>query len=114
MGTTLPKWRDGALYWLTDGGLIRTTDAGKTWEKVGDVKDARYGPIFGKDAKQMFVLTTAGVIESTDGGATWSKPVPLPKELKGWSPLTWLDYDPLADTLYVMKMGSELYRMKRK
>ena len=111
--TALPKWRDGALYWLTDTGLIRTTDAGKTWEKVGDVKDARYGPIFGKDAKQMFVLTAAGVVESTDGGATWSKPTAAPADLKGVSALTWIDYDPGNDVLYIMKMGSDLYRMER-
>jgi hypothetical protein len=28
---------------------------------------------------------------TTDGGATWEKPIALPKELKGVSPLTWLD-----------------------
>ncbi len=111
--TALPKWRDGALYWLTDGGLIRTTDAGKTWEKVGEVKDARYGPIFGKDAKQMFVLTGAGVVESSDGGATWTKPIAPPTDLKGVSALTWIDYDPVGDVLYLMKMGSDLYRMER-
>ncbi|HVS36350.1 MAG TPA: hypothetical protein VMS17_12345 [Gemmataceae bacterium] len=110
--TALPKFRDGALYWLTDGGLIRTTDAGKTWEKLGDVKDARYGPIFGKDAKQMFVLTGAGVVESSDGGATWSKPVAPPPELKGVSPLTWIEYDPVNDVVYIMKMGSDLYWME--
>ena len=88
--------------------LIATTDQGETWKKIGDLKDGRYGPIFGKDAKHMFVLTPAGVVERTDGGATWSKPLPLPKEMKGWSPLTWLEYDPSNDVLYVMKMGREL------
>jgi photosystem II stability/assembly factor-like uncharacterized protein len=112
--TALPKWRDGKLYWLVDGALLTTSDKGEKWQKLSEIKDGKYGPIFGKDAKQMFVLTPAGVIESTDGGAMWSRPVPLPKELKGWSALTWLDYDPMSDTLYVMKMGSELYRMKRK
>jgi photosystem II stability/assembly factor-like uncharacterized protein len=111
--TALPKWRGDTLYWLVDGALIKTTHAGKNWEKVCDLKDGRYGPVFGKEAKQMFVLTGAGVIESTDGGATWSQPLALPKELKGVSPLTWMDYDPTHDVLYVMKMGSELYRMDR-
>jgi photosystem II stability/assembly factor-like uncharacterized protein len=110
--TALPKWRDGALYWLTDSALIRTTDAGKSWEKLGDVKDGRYGPIFGKEAKQMFVLTGAGVIESSDGGATWSKPVAPPADLKGVSVLTWIEYDPLNDVVYLMKMGSDLYWME--
>ena len=111
--TALPKWRDGALYWLVEGALIRTTDAGKTWEKASEIKDGRYGPIFGKDAKQMFALTNAGVIESTDGGATWSKPIAPPAALKGISALTWIDYDPKNDVLYIMKMGSDLYRMER-
>ena len=47
-----------------DAALYRSTDKGEKWEKLGDVKDARYGPIFGKDAKQLFVLTKDGVVES--------------------------------------------------
>src|SRR5262249_24588298 len=76
----LPKWRDGTLYWLVDGGLIATTDAGESWKKMSEIKEGRYGPIFGKDAKQMFVLTNAGINETTDGGATWGKPIAPPKE----------------------------------
>lgn len=110
----LPKWRDGTLYWLTDTSLITTADKGETWKKICDLKDGKYGPVFGKTAQQMFVLTPAGIIETTDGGATWSKPLPLPKEMKGWSPLSWLDYDSSNDVLYVMKMGSDLYKMSRK
>ena len=30
------------------------------------------------------------------------------------SALTWLDYDPKNDVLYVMKMGSDLFRLARK
>jgi photosystem II stability/assembly factor-like uncharacterized protein len=112
--TALPKWRDGTLYWLVDGALLSTADQGKTWTRVSDVKDGQYGPVFGKDPKHLFVLTKSGVVESTDGGTSWAKPVALPKELKGWSPLTWLDYDPTGDVLYVMKMGSDLYRLARK
>lgn len=111
--TALPKWHGDSLYWLVDGALIRTTDAGKTWDKVSALKDGRYGPVFGKDAKQMFVLTGAGVVESMDGGATWSKPIAAPADLKGVSSLTWIDYDPMNDVLYIMKMGSDLYRLER-
>ena len=110
----LPKWRDATLYWLVDGGVIVTTDKGKTWRKLGEVKDAQYGPIFGRDAKHMFVLTKAGVVESGDGGMTWSKPLPLPKEMKGVGGLSWLEYDPKHDVLFLMKMGSDLYRLARK
>jgi photosystem II stability/assembly factor-like uncharacterized protein len=111
--TALPKWRDGTLYWLTDTALLATTDQGKTWKKLSAVKDGRYGPVFGKEERQMFVLTKDGVIESGDGGATWGQPVALPKEVRGGSPLTWLDYDPKNDALYVMKMGSDLFRLAR-
>jgi len=111
--TALPKWRENALHWLVDGALIRTTDAGKTWDKESDIKDGRYGPIFGRDAKQMFVLTSEGVVETTDGGTTWSKPIAPPAALKGVSALTWIDYDPMNELVYIMKMGSDLYRMKQ-
>jgi photosystem II stability/assembly factor-like uncharacterized protein len=109
----LPRWHAGALYWLAGGALIRTTDKGESWEQVGTVKDGRFGPVSGKDAKHLFVLTGTGVVESTDGGATWGEPVALPKDFKGVSPLTWLDYDPVGDRLYLMKMGTELFRLDR-
>jgi hypothetical protein len=111
--TALPKWREGTLYWLVDGALLATTDQGKSWKVLSELKDGRYGPVFGKEDRQLFVLTKDGVVESTDGGATWGKPVALPKEVKGGSPLTWLEYDPKNDVLYVMKMGSDLYRLAR-
>jgi photosystem II stability/assembly factor-like uncharacterized protein len=109
----LPRWHGGTLYWLTDSGLIATSDKGATWRKVGEVRDALYGPVFGKDGKHLFVLTKAGVVESTDGGATWSKPLAPPKEMKGVGGLSWLEYDPRRDVLYLMKMGSDLYRLDR-
>jgi hypothetical protein len=110
----LPKWHAGKLYWLVERGLIATTDKGATWKKVGAVKDSQYGPVFGKDAKHMFVLTKAGVVESADGGASWSKPLPPPREMKGLGGLSWLEYDPTSDVLYLMKMGSDLYRLDRR
>jgi photosystem II stability/assembly factor-like uncharacterized protein len=110
---SLPKPQGDVLYWLVEGALLKGTDKGSKWETVSDVAGARYGPIFGQHAKHLFVLTSAGVLESTDAGATWGKPIPVPKELKGVSPLTWLEYDPKSDTVYVMKMTSDLYRLSR-
>jgi hypothetical protein len=109
----LPRWHDGMLYWVVDGAVVATTDKGATWKKVSDLKDGRFGPIFGKSAEHLFVLTGAGIVESTDGGATWSKALPLPPEVRGGGALTWIEYDPLGDVLYAMKMSSDLYRMKR-
>ncbi len=110
----LPKWHEGTLYWLTDQGLIATTDRAQTWKKIGEIKDAQYGPIFGKDARHLFVLTKAGVVESTDGGASWNPPLPPPKEISGIGGLSWLEYDPTSDAVYLMKMGSDLYRLGRR
>ena len=62
----------------------------------------------------MFVLTGKGIVESRDKGATWSTPMELPKEVKGGGALTWIEYDPLNDHLYAMKMGSQLYQWSRK
>ncbi len=111
--TALPKTHGGALYWLVEGALLTTTDQGRTWKKVSQLKDGRYGPVFGKDARQMFVLTKDDIAESNDGGATWGRRIALPAAVKGGSPLTWLDYDPKNDVLYVTKMGSDLYRLAR-
>jgi hypothetical protein len=110
----LPKWRDGTLYWLTDDALIVSTDRGVSWKKRGALTGGRYGPIFGKDGKHLLVLTNAGIVESRDGGASWSKPIPLPQELKSVGPLSWMEYDPLHDVLFAMKMGSSLYKLERK
>jgi hypothetical protein len=58
--------------------------------------------------------TGTGIVESTDGGVSWSKPLALPKEVKGGGALTWIEYDPINNTLYAMKMGSQLYKLDRK
>jgi photosystem II stability/assembly factor-like uncharacterized protein len=109
----LPRWHGGTLYWVVEGALIASTDRGQSWKKLSGLKDGRCGPVFSKDGKHLFVLTGAGVVESTDGGASWSRPIPLPRALGGLSALSWLDYDPVHDVLYLMKMGSQLYKLPR-
>ncbi len=110
----LPKWRDGKLYWVVEGALITSADQGQTWQKAGDLKDGRFGPIFGKDAKHLFVLTGAGIVESSDGGASWSKALALPKGVPANGSLTWIEYDPVHDVLYAMRMTSDLYKWERR
>jgi hypothetical protein len=110
---TLPRFQAGTLYWLAEGALIASTDQGKTWKKLSDVKDGRCGPVFGKDAQHLFVLTTTGIRESKDGGVTWENSIPLPAAMKGAGNLAWIAYDARHDLLYVMKMGSDLYQWKR-
>jgi hypothetical protein len=109
----LPRWHGETLYWLVEGALIATGDKGQSWHKRADLKDGRFGPVFGKDGKHLFVLTGAGIVESTDGGSSWAKAIALPKALGGVSALTWIAYDPVHDALYAMKMGSDLYRLER-
>jgi photosystem II stability/assembly factor-like uncharacterized protein len=109
----LPRWHKGTLYWLVEGALIMTNDRGQSWKKVAELKDCRFGPIFGKDQKHLLVLTGAGIVETIDGGATWAKAIALPKGFGAVSPLSWMEYDPVHDLLYVMKMGSDLYRLQR-
>jgi photosystem II stability/assembly factor-like uncharacterized protein len=114
LAKALPRGYKDRLYWVVEGALISTWDQGKTWRKISDLKDGRFGPIFGKTADHVFVLTGAGIIESTDGGKSWNKAIAAPKEMKGLGGLAWMEYDPVHDALYVMKMGSELYQWKRK
>lgn len=109
----VPVWYDKTPYWLVDGAIITSKDQGKSWEPVGSVKGGIFGPIFGKDDKHMFVTTAAGIVESKDGGKTWSAPIAAPKEFKGIQNMTWLAYDAKNDILYLSKMGSDLYRLKR-
>jgi photosystem II stability/assembly factor-like uncharacterized protein len=113
LARAVPRFFKGTLYWLTESALISSSDKGKTWKKISDVKNGRCGPVFGKRAEHMFVLTTDGIIESTDGGAAWAKPIALPKEMKGINYMTWLDYDPIHDVLYTTKMSADLYKLKR-
>ncbi len=110
----MPVWYEKTPYWLVDGALITSKDQGKTWEPISQVKGGLFGPVFGKDDKQMFVTTNAGILESKDGGKTWLVPIAAPKEFKGInSGMTWLGYDPKNDILYLVKMGADMYRLKR-
>lgn len=51
-------------------GLLRTTDAGKTFQRCGDGY-ARALPRFKSDS--LFWLTTTGLVHSSDQGQTWTR-----------------------------------------
>jgi len=75
---------DGSTVFLgvadAGGGLYRSTDAGKTWAKIGEKSkgmasdDVESLAFFAKDAKFILVGHRAGkaVSVSLDGGATWT------------------------------------------
>jgi len=63
---------DGAIYWqrLWGGGLLKSTDLGKTWKQISRaVKD---NPIELPD-KRLAALADAQIMVSADSGATWTK-----------------------------------------
>ena len=76
----------------------------KTWEQVCKLRT--------EDSEHKFVLTDDGIKESRDGGATWSQPIPAPKGF-AITDKTWFAYDGKHDTLYLMKAGSDLYKLAR-
>jgi hypothetical protein len=102
----------GCVFLLVEGKGVYCSGFGancfkpvnETWKEVCRLKTG--------DAKHRFKLTRAGILESTDGGATWSKPIPLPRDFK-ISKQTWVNYDAKHDLLYLIKKGSDLYKLAR-
>lgn len=109
----LPRYHGGTVYWLMTDSLIASSDKGQTWKQLSAVKDGICGPVFGKNGEHLFVLTQAGIRESKDGGVNWQPAIALPAAMKGAGSLSWVEYDARHDTLYVTKMGSELFQWRR-
>jgi photosystem II stability/assembly factor-like uncharacterized protein len=67
---------DGAIYWqrLYGGGLLKSTDQGKTWADLG--RGIRSNPIE-LPGKRLAGLAESQVMISSDGGAHWTKVGPL-------------------------------------
>ncbi len=103
----------GCVFLQVEGKGVYCSSAGAntfnpnqmTWEKVCALHKS-------KDAKHRFDLTDGGIKESTDGGATWSKPIAPPKDFV-ISKETWVEYDAKHDVLYLVKNGSDLYKLAR-
>ena len=102
----------GCVFFLVEGKGVYCSPAGantfkpvnETWKQVCDQNT--------KDAKHLFDLTANGIKESRDGGATWSKPIAPPKDFV-ITPQTWFGYDAKHNALYLMKAGSDLYKLPR-
>jgi hypothetical protein len=114
--TGLAVYRNpGCVFLLVEGKGVYCSSAGanrfkpvsETWQEVC----AHAEKI--RDSRHLFVLADTCIKESRDGGATWLKAIPLPKDFVATSP-TWVEYDATNDVLYLMKPGSDLYKLARR
>jgi hypothetical protein len=97
---------DGKVY-CSAAGANKFKLVDETWQEVCAHAQKVSNP------KHVFVLTDTCVKESTNGGATWQKPISLPKDFVMTSQ-TWVQYDATNDVLYLMKKGSDLYKLARR
>ena len=95
---------EGKGVYCSAFGANRFQPYNKTWAQVCKLRTS--------ESKHRFVLADGGIKESRDGGATWSQPIPPPR---GFiiTAKTWVAYDARQENRYVMKAGSELYKMDR-
>ena len=103
VGCVFLRAEDGSVY-CSPAGADSFKLVTETWEQVCNLRTT--------DPKHLFVPTDGGIKESTDGGATWSKPIAPPKDF-AVTPETWFEYDARHDVLYLMKTGSDLYKLPR-
>jgi hypothetical protein len=114
--TSLVVYRNpGCVFLLVEGkvycsppGATRFKPVSETWKEVCAQAEEK-----SKGSKHLFAVSDGGIKESTDGGATWSAPIAPPKDFVINSQ-TWVGYDATNDVLYLMKAGSDLYKLPRK
>jgi hypothetical protein len=105
----------GCVFLLIDGRSVYCSPAGannfklvsETWKEVRTHAEKT------RDPKHLFVLAETSIKESRDGGASWLKPISLPKGFVVTSS-TWVEYDGTNDVVYLMKPGSDLYKLARR
>jgi len=98
---------DGKGVYCSAPGGTAFKRVAETWEEVCAHAAKSH------DSKHRFEVTGAGIKESLDGGATWSKPIPLPRDFVTTAD-TWVQHDATNDVLYLMKKGSDLYKLARR
>jgi hypothetical protein len=114
--TSLLVYRNpGCVFLLIDGRSVYCSPAGANdFKRVSETwKEVRAHAEKTRDSKHLFVLAETCIKESRDGGVSWLKPIPLPK---GFVPTssTWVEHDATNDIVYVMKPGSDLYKLTRR
>ena len=84
-GVTLDPKNPGTLYLcvcaydVKQGGLFKTTDAGSTWKKIGQLDEPLHVVIDPNDSNHLYCVdgvrgATLGFWESKDGGESWTMP----------------------------------------
>ncbi len=73
LNAAFPVIFDDRIYWLTDAGLITSTDDGATWQLVRAFRDAYWGPYVSLDQQKLVVADADGVHMSSDSGKTWTR-----------------------------------------
>ena len=97
---------DGKVY-CSPAGASNFKLVSETWEEVCAHAKKAGNP------KHVFVLTDTCIKESTDGGTTWNRAIDLPKSFVTNSD-SWVQYDATNDVVYLMKKGSDLYKLARR
>ena len=112
--TSLVVYRKPGCVFLLIGKSVYCSPAGaNNFKPVKETwKDVRAHAKKTADARHLFVLGETYIKESRDGGATWLQAIPLPKGFATTSS-TWIEYDATNDIIYVMKPGSDLYKLAR-
>jgi photosystem II stability/assembly factor-like uncharacterized protein len=95
---------DGAIYWqrLYGGGLLKSTDRGKTWNALSNA--VKSNPIELPD-KRLAGFAGNQIMVSSDGGATWTKlGPPIPLKPNG------ITYSDKGKSFYAWQMADNLKR----
>lgn len=112
-----------AIYWTAENGVIKSSDEGKTWKLQGaELKDALYGPFFGKNKKWMMVVNEEGFFITWNEGKKWSKvafPFVAPgakklktREVELMHPTNSYGWDWNNKIIYAGNLGGDIYRMQ--
>lgn len=114
----------GNAYFLTDAGVLVSSDNGATWTIRGTAPpdpDAWIGPIFGASENHLLIAGPLGIFESTDAAKTWRLAAALPPAYKGkfgdrnraWANGPHLGFDPAANVFYSCLANQPAYRLER-
>jgi len=113
----------GHCYWLTDAGVITSSDHGHTWTRLGTDVDGCVGPFFGTDEHSLMVVGLSGFSITHDDGMTWRNVAKLPDNLRtGWSApeggaprdywFVQFGWDPRSNIIYASSLHAPLVRLE--